>query len=348
MSGGESNVSCLSSTVYLAEIWAAAVGAAVAVAGAGLSASGALSPNQPNLASSSAALSNANAALLPVQRQLQAAAAGGTKVTVNMPDGKGGSSPQTFDFRGYSSADANAAVANTMAKATLSLRQQYDPQFISQSLQDEALADPQSVAARQQESNLIQQQINQPISNPVASTLDSQVKSELDAANNHQLDPMMKGVLDSAVSSAQSDRGDSGMSPQADFEAPLTTGFAGQAEQTAANQKALSWLSSGETPQDVTYRQQQQNLANLSDEVSGATPESEFKSLSGAQQGATPTGTTSANLSQLPTNTGQVSANGAISQYQAQLSQTPSWMAGLTSLINGVSSVANASGATTH
>lgn len=330
----------------MGEVWAVAVGAAVAAVGTGLSASGALNPSQPNLAASSKQLSDANAALLPVQRQLQAAAAEGTKVTVNMPDGKGGSKPQTFDFRGYSAADANAAVANTMAKATLQLRQQYDPQFIAQSLQDEALADPQSVAARQQESNLIQQQINQPIKNPVAATLDSQVKSELDAANNHQLDPMMKSVLDSAVSGAKSDRGDDGsVSPQADFEAPLTTGFAGQAAQTAANQKALSWLSSGETPQDVAYRQNQQNLANLSDEVSGATPESQFKSLSGAQQGATPTGTTSANLSQLPTNSGSVSANGAISQYQAQLGVTPTWMAGLTSLLNGVSTVAKATGA---
>lgn len=63
----------------MAEIWAAAIGATAALGSTAYMLSGAGQPQEPNLASSSAELSNAEAQELPIERQLAAAAAtGGT------------------------------------------------------------------------------------------------------------------------------------------------------------------------------------------------------------------------------------------------------------------------------
>jgi hypothetical protein len=61
------------------------VGLALTGTSIGLSASGAMNPQQPNLSASSAGLANAQADLLPIQRALEAGAQQGKSVTVNLP-----------------------------------------------------------------------------------------------------------------------------------------------------------------------------------------------------------------------------------------------------------------------
>lgn len=316
----------------------AIIGAAVTIATTAYAATS--QPTLPNAVSGSKKMSDATAALLPIQNQLQAAAQLGQKGSVKMPDG----TTLKYDFTGYSTADANAKVADTMAKAQLQLAQKYDSKFISSALEQEKLADPQSFAARQRESELIQQQMNTPVNEPVGRMLDDQIGQELKASQQGKLDPMMKSVLDAGVADAVAARGGSANNPAMDVEGDLTTGFNGEQRRSAANQKAMSWLSSGATPTDTAYRREQQNLANLSSEVTGQTPTSQFSSLSGAQNGPTPTTQAQPNA-QMPNNTGSLASQGANAQYAAQVQATPSWMSGLSALLNTGAGIVKATGA---
>lgn len=357
------------------------VGVGVAALSTGLSASGVLSPNQPDMAKSSKELADTEAALLPARRQMEALAQQGGKgtvtfpgsktqqvVTVNgkdvpfvfeewMPNGKyydaqrgfnlpqirNAKLPQTIevDFTGIGSADVQSAVAQQMAKVQLELAQKYDSQFIDAALEQERLADPESFAARDKMDALIHEQINRKPERPVADLLDRQVGEELTAAKNHTLDASTQEILDAATADALKARGGDG-GVAGDFSSQLTEGFAGEARRNAAIRKAQGWLASGATPEDVEYRREQQNLANLSAEVTGQTPTSQFRNLSAAQQGPTPVNP-GAPLSQLPGNTTQTAQSAAITAQGAADSQANPWLAGMSTLLN-IGSVAGKAG----
>ena len=423
---------------------AAVIGATTAVAGLGMSAyQMASQPQEPDLASSSRQLSDVNAAILPIQRGLTAAAQSGGNYTFSLPAGVDPSSlgiattgagwydnngnlvstdqnytaealqalenpsagtgfaamgnrlqvtPQTqsafnqwknqnqsasgpfgrrgqeqigafnptagltwrsgattlngvpvtinrdgtytVSFKGYGQSDVEARAAKENAANQLVLAQKYDPQFIAQALAREQEADPESVAARQAMSSLIQQQINRPLNDPVSELLNAQVQDTLNAASHNALTDPETTLLNAAVADAQSARG--GPSGRADFAAPLTTGFAGEQRQANAAQAAMGFLSNGSSPEDIAYRREQQNLANLSAEVNGKTPQSQFASLSGAQSGPTPMVATSP-LPTMPNN--ELQAMGpAMQTWESQMAnannQVNPWMQGLSSLID--------------
>ncbi len=382
---------------------------ALGAASFGLQASGALAPTSPNLASSSAAISNAQASMLPLQRQLEALAATGGSGMIDMPThyqtqqflsvpvdssygaangaedfatagiasavgslfggtphklipynpadwAEGGqyfgqklpgkiitkqvkipAGPQKVDFTGMGQADIQKAIANRMAQVGLDLSKKYDSQFIDEALKEQQLANPEGTAARKKEYDLIQQQINNHPDQPVADTLNKQVSERLNAGKG--LDEFDQGVLNDSVSRASADRGGN-IAPNADFSQPLTTGAAGNARQMQGIQQADSWLSSGMTPEDVDYRREQQDLANLSSFAGGRTPESEFASLSGAQSGPTPM----TNGQPLPTTQGNptIAASGAAGSTFGQLqSQANPWLGGLSAMLNAGNTVAN-------
>lgn len=318
------------------------VGVAVAAIGTGIGASGALSPEQPDLGKSSKELADVEAALLPAKRQMEALAQQGGKGEVSFTDPKTGKTTTIpVDFTGIGSADVQGAVAQKMAKVQLDLAQKYDSQFIEQALAQEKLADPESFAARDKMDALIHQQINRVPDRPVADLLQKQVGDQLSAAKNGRLDDATKAILDAAVEKSLAARGGSG-GQAGDFEAPLTTGFEGEARRKAAMDKAQAWLGSGATPEDTEYRREQQNLANLSAETTGQTPTSQFKNLSASQQGPTPV-VQGQPLSQLPTNTTQTGASAALAGQAAQNSQANPWLAGMSTLLN-IGSVAGKAG----
>lgn len=329
----------------------------------GLAASGSGQPNEPNLAKSSQALSQANAELLPLQRGMTAAAQSGGSYTFSLPKGatakefglvngslngvpvtQNADGTYTVNFQGYGQADVQSTMADQAAKSGLALAQQYDPQFIASALQEQNEADPQSAAARTEESSLIQNQINRPLNSPVSEMLNQQVQDTLNAANNNTLTDMDTQRLNAAVASAQGARGGAG--PQADFSAPLTTGFAGEQRQANAAQGAEGFLASGQDPEDIAYRREQQNLANLSAEVSGKTPQSQFGAMSAAQSGPTPMVTGGA-LPTLPGDQTQGADQAAIENSQTanrySTSQINPWMQGMSGLI-GLGSAAGGLG----
>ncbi len=357
----------------------AAVGVAVAAASAGYAMSGAGNPKQPDLASSSAKLSNINAQMLPYRRMLEAAAQQGTSVTlpgvynyqqkdkngnwknisqqqyqemssVNIAALVAGGGqkpvlrrvPLTVDFRGYGATEVQAKIAQQMAELQKNLSAKYDSQFIDQALEQEKLADPQSFAARQKMDDLIQKQITNEPDRPVATELDKQIGSQLTAARAGHLDPAMKQALDSSVSSALSDRG--GGAAGADFEQPLVTGAAGEQRKRDAAQKAISWLTSGATPEDVQYRREQQNLSNLSSQVNGRTPQSQFASLSGAQSGPTPF-SPGQPLSTMPQNQNQGAMDAAIGGWGTQMRSAGAQASPWTAAVSGTANIAQLLGA---
>lgn len=404
---------------------------AVSVGVGAASAAGAFAPsipNAPNLASSSAEVSNANAQFLPIQRGLSSAAQTGGKYTFSLPAGIDGSqfgfnnipnsinsvaqtqvfipsppdfasisrqtgvpvaqlqamsqsqlqtvagsagvnispgnwvnynpadfqpggqyasvgTPQlrnvqnnngtyTVDFAGYGTGQTQATVAKQEAADQLSLSQKYDPQFIASALQQEQQADPDGTAARAEENTLIQKQIANNPDQPVADLLQSQLTDRVNAGKG--LDAMDTDTLNQSIASSLTSRGGT-PSTGVDYSSPLTQGAAGQQRLLNSEGQADQFLSSGTTPEDVTYRRSQQNMADLSALVNGQTPESEFKSLSGAQSGPTPI----QNGSPLPTSSGgdlSAASSFATSSYGTGLKnaeqQANPWLSGVTTALN--------------
>jgi hypothetical protein len=246
--------------------------------------------------------------------------------------------PKTFDFTGFGEADANAAVAQQMAKVQLDLGAKYGEDFAKTAAEQAKLSDPEGYAARQKMDELIQGQINRTPDRSIANTLDRQIQGQLDAGSG--LDAETQSMLDDAVRRAGNDRG--GLDAGANFADPLTTGYQGAARKDAAMQKGLSWLTSGATPQDAAYRDTQQNMSNLSALVNGRTPQSQFASLSAP--GAAPQAQVQGGA-QMPGNSAAVGAQGALNTYGANIQQAQQqvspWMMGLSGLL----SAANASAA---
>jgi len=248
---------------------------------------------------------------------------------------------KTADFTGYGEADVQGRVAEQMAKNLLDLDKKYGSQFIEEALKQQALADPEGTAARGKLYELIKQQAEKNPERPVADLLDTQVSDQLRAGKG--LDATSQRLLDEAIKAAAESRGS--RVEGTEWDEPMTTGFEGQRRLDAAQQKALGWLTSGATPEDVEYRREQQTLGNLSNFVQGRTPQSQFGSLSAAQNGPTPVRAGPA-LPLANGGTGQAAQGAAMQTYGTQLNndanQMNPWMAGLSTLLSGAGVAGNA------
>lgn len=253
--------------------------------------------------------------------------------------------PETIsaDFTGYGDADVQAKIADQVAAQYRDLSDKYGLQYVAEAKKQLEQADPEGTQARKLMLDIIQQQIADEPQRPVADTLDRQVGEELTAGNRMARDAA--GTLASATAAANASRGDALKTSL--LQAQMESGAAGQARADAARQKSLGWLTSGATPEDTAYRREQQNLANLSAFGSGQTPVTQFGQLSGAQQGATPMRTGAAlptvnpNATQAAT---QFGLNNWQTRVQSELSQTPSWLTGMTGALNMGQVIAAGSG----
>jgi hypothetical protein len=240
----------------------------------------------------------------------------------------------TVDFSGYGEADVQGKIARDMAQNLLDLQSKYGPQFIEEALRQQEQADPEGTAARRKLYELIMEQAEANPDRPLAALLDGQVAEQLAAGRG--LDRVSDEMLREAVGQASGARGQQAGLTR--FDQPLTDGFAGDQRLTAAQQKSLGWLTSGATPEDVEYRREQQNLANMSAFVEGKTPQSQFQNLSGAQQGPAPVMTGPAGA-QINPNAGGAAQGAALQGWQTQMAgqmqQADPWMAGLSILLSG-------------
>lgn len=247
---------------------------------------------------------------------------------------------QNVDFTGYGTADIESELARKYADMQQELGRKYGVPFAEEARREAELADPQGTAARKMEYELIQKELGnpQPIS-PLSPMLQDQIDAQLRAGRG--LDPMTKDLLDRELAAANVARG--GQVGAGDVATSMSTGAEGQARLQAAQRAGQGFISSGTTPADIEYRREQQNLANLGSFVGGRTPESQFGAISG--QGAAPF----VPAQQAPTMPGGAAAAGpaySVSAYNAATNaatqQANPWMAGISSLLSGLSAYGKA------
>jgi hypothetical protein len=243
-------------------------------------------------------------------------------------------SQATTSFAGQSQADIQGQLESQLAGGQLATEQQYDPQFIAQDLAEEQQANPQGVTARGDLYGDIQSQLQNPPQSPVANALEKDVSGQVAAGSG--LSPEEQALLDQAVS------GSNPSVPGSNFTNDLTSGFAGQQRAETNAGAGTQLLASGETPEDIQYRANQQDIANLAEFYGGQTPQAQFKSLTGAQTGATPIAQ-GAPLPSFPGTAGNLGESAAITNYGQQQSQENPWMTGLSATL-GAANVAGAAG----
>jgi hypothetical protein len=250
-----------------------------------------------------------------------------------------GSEPETAhaDFTGYGDADTQGKLVRSMAQIQLDLSRKYGDQFIDEAKKQEELANPQGTEARR----LLASEINRledaraNTARPVADTLDAQILAELKSGKGTAPD------TDAAVANVLAQRAASGQGGSVgagDINTELESGPAGQRRLNEREQKAMAYLTSGATPEDVDYRRRQQSMANMASFLRGQTPEAQFQQLSGGQQGAAPTAHapgvvgSNPNIDQLGNQAGLQQANLATSGNANQAT----WFSGLSALLKGI------------
>lgn len=284
----------------------------------------------------------------PLQKQLDAARtslanipAGGGTVYVRSSDGVVVPKDEAVQsFKGFGTADVQGQLAGKIADIQTQLQQKYGPAFATQARLNAEQSDPAGFAARQKELELIRGEMDNPMPiNPLSTTLEQQIGDRLRAGAG--LTDMEQQLLDDAVAKANADRGDA--TAAGDVATSMSTGESGQARRLAGQQAAQQFLQSGATPADVEYKREQQTLSNLGSFVAGQTPQSQFRNISGAANGAAPF----VPGQQAPSMPGNASAAGpayTIGAWQQQLranqGQANGWLAGLSGLLSATGSLA--------
>lgn len=241
------------------------------------------------------------------------------------------------DFTGHGDADTDAAINRAMNQAQLELEQKYGPDFIQQAKHELELSDPNGAAARKLLAAKIEEDSKATPDRPLANELDKQINDEVGRKGGitNDEDALMQSVL--------ADRGSAnGVGTGADYADMLTSGILGQQRREAQQQKGMSYLGSGVTPEDVQYRRSQQTMANEGAFLGGQTPQSQFANLSGAQNGAAPFNRGPAMPTSNP-NAGPAYAGYTAMNYGNQVNaannQVNPWLAGLSGLIKGAGAV---------
>lgn len=288
----------------------------------------------PNAAAQAGAI--ADVANYPFKAQIDALAQMGGKATIN---GK------TYDFTNLGNADQNAKVSDQMAQTLLDIQKNYGSQYVQQRLADLQQSDPTGYAARKQLFDKIISDAQANPNRPMATDLQNQVQSLLAQGSN-----LTTGPGSETEQVQQQVRGQQlangiflGNAPTSQEASAIVN--AGDAQQQQRQQKALGFLQSGVSPEDVTYRRIQQSLSNLGSAINGTTPEAQFGSLSGAQSGAAPFSPGTVSSPSLNPNAALNGMQNAADIYSGNVnwaaSQANPWTVGLSGLANTASALHN-------
>lgn len=270
-------------------------------------------PQAPDYAAANKAGVDADISTLPIRRMIDAAAQLGKPVTITDPST---GQQKTYDFTGYGSADVSGANADKMAQVALDIQKKYGDQFVQQAKDQLMKADPEGFGARQKLYDSIMGDVQKGApGQPLADSLYKQIQDEL--SKGTELDDQSKRDVSNYVAGQQLARGDSNNGMADTLERAMSVGQAGQQRRRERQAAALSLLTSGATPQDIAYRQNQQNKANLSAFMQGTTPQAQFQTLSGAQNGAAPF-VGGSGLPLLNPNAGQQGSQFALGSYGTQ------------------------------
>lgn len=189
------------------------------------------------------------------------------------------------DFTGLGDADIAALNSDKMAQVMLDLQRKYGDDYIDEARSQLERSDPEGFAARKELYDQIMGQLGEERDTTMARTLQQQIQDELEAGGT--LDDQTRREVEQSVRRGQTARGNT-MGNAAQFEEAMQVGTAAENRRNQRQGKALQFLTSGASADDVNYRTSQQNLSNLGAFLSGSTPTAQFQQLSGAQQGAAP------------------------------------------------------------
>ncbi|HEV2320286.1 MAG TPA: hypothetical protein VGV18_11080, partial [Verrucomicrobiae bacterium] len=234
-----------------------------------------------------------------------------------------------------------------MLPAELQIQQQYGPQYTALASQNLQQANPQAVAARQQEGRQAVGAAAAMPNRPMATDLQNQILalagqgSNLTTGPNSETEAVQQGVRGQQVGNGIF----LGNAPASQEASAVVN--AGDQQQQQRQQQALDFLQSGVSPEDVTYRRVQQSLSNLGNFINGQTPEAQFQSLSGAAAGAAPFNPAGVQGPQMNMNDGLQGLQNASEIYSGNVNwaenQANPWTVGLSSL-SGAASLLNNSG----
>jgi len=233
------------------------------------------------------------------------------------------------DFTGLGDADKAGVNADKLAQTMLDLQRKYGSDFVAEARKQLEQSDPEGWAARKRLFDEVMADQDRQPDLTLSKTIQQQMLDELnqggatDAATNREIEQFL--------TAQQSARG-GGYGKADEYERAMGVGQAAEARKAQRKQQALAFLTSGATPDDVSFRRGQQNKANLASFLSGTTPTAQFASLSGAQNQAAPfiPGTPGPTLNP---NAGAQGAAYAQGNYNTQTNyaagQANPWMAGL-------------------
>ena len=284
--------------------------------------------DQPDPAKGYVAGINADLETLPARRIIEALATLGQSGYVNIP-GKGGGE-QFFDFTGLGDADYAREYGDDLTAQLLAIQREMGPQYVEQRLAELEASDPEGAAMRRRLWDNIKTGVEAgPTSRPGNEEMQRLILERLDRAGT--LDPETEAEISQQVLGKQTATGNYLGNAAATEEARVLTS-ASDAQRAAAQQQALAFLTGGLSPDDVAYREGQQNLSNLGAFIAGETPVAQFGQLSGAQAGAAPF-TTNGPLPGVNPAAGWQGVNNSMGTWSAnqQLnnSQVNPWLAGV-------------------
>lgn len=291
---------------------------------------GPTTPKEPDYYTEATTAAVADAKSIEVRKKIENAALTGGKVTVN---GK------VYDFSNMGEADYQRAYGDAMANAALEIQKSYGDQYIQQRQAELEAADPDGVAGRK----MLWDQVQRSLSTSGegqdnAKALEASILAELEKGGT--LDPGVEHDVRQRVLGAQVARGNFLGGAAATNEARAMTD-ASTAVKTAREQRALDFLASGASPEDIEYRKTQTSLSNLASFLRGETPTAQFGQLSGANNGAAPFTMAPASNVSLDPNAGSRGASYAMANYNTAADyasqQANPWMAGTALGIQGAS-----------
>jgi len=229
--------------------------------------------------------------------------------------------------------EAQADSADYLADALLGVQREYGEEFVEQRKRELELADPESAEARralyEEVMGGLADAKEDGQSTELSRELYDQVLGEL--SRGGELSDGVRDEVVRGVRGGQAARGNI-LGDSSVYEEVMELGRAGEQRARQRKQDALAFLTSGVTPDDVSYRREQQALGNVGSFLAGQTPTAQFGQLAGAQQGAAPW-MGQAQEPVLNPRAGAQGAQFAMQGYQGQLDaysqQSNPWMAGL-------------------
>lgn len=289
-------------------------------------------PKIPNAAKSAAAGIQADLEQQPFNYLINAASQLGNKITI------GG---KEYDFTGLGDADTSAVVSDKMAQTLLDLQREKSPAIIQQRLNELQAADPQGYAARKTLFDKILEYASSNPGRPVSTELQSSLQDELAKGAGFD-DARQKEQVIEGVRGRQIKNGIILGNAPAREEAGAVLS-AGEQLRNQRQQDALAFLQSGQSPEDIAYRQFQQNLNNLGSFVNGQSPTQQFQQVGNASNGPVDLTGAGVNTNTFNQNAAGQGINAALDNYNTSMryanAQANPYLSGLSIGINAAGTV---------